>query len=639
MSDSMKLALHLSATDMLSSVVARARQNVIGLGQAGRQVQRDFDVMKRSLAQGVKGLAVGAYTLHKALPALRMSGDLQEATLAVKANLAGSAASAQELTSMLKEVRGTAITVSSNAPFSAEDVVRIENSLLKAGMKLEDVAGASGAAFAATALASLSGEAPELVGDSLARLGSQFKLKGDDYKEAADWLVRVDDAAATSLPELIQGLRMSGSQAAALKIPLADAVTSMGALAPLGERAGSSYANFLGAITKNGGQLRRMKINLFEEGQFIGMARATDVLRQRFGAIENTEKRLAQLMKIFGEEGGRAANTFIDASDGFREIEESAKGSLSMVQKMDIWAEGMNASVSKLGGTAKSTFASLYDPLLAPITAFVDKTNEAVGKVGELAEAHKGVSKTVSYGTAAVALGGLGYGAWHLLKGGRAGLKGLKGAGGLKGLLGEGASTAVGIAKGKAIEAVAGVTPVYVVNMPDGFGGGGGGFNIAETLRTMGRGGGGGLLGYGGQLALPAPVKGGFGILPKAWLTRLAGMGSVGATLASPVAAVGAAKTAGAVAFAGVAGYAIGSVLEKWSGTLADHLSEGKYNGSGAWGAWLYDALHKDESMQNNVKMNVYIDKDDRVTTKTDNRRHVVETSVKRGEFNTWRYR
>lgn len=46
-----------------------------------------------------------------------------------------------------------------------------------------------------------------------------------------------------------------------------------------------------------------------------------------------------------------------------------------------------------------------------------------------------------------------------------------KGAGFLKQMLGKGGSLAGGVAAGKALEETVGVTPVYVVNMPNGFGG------------------------------------------------------------------------------------------------------------------------------------------------------------------------
>lgn len=462
----MNLALQITAVDLLSGVVSRVKSSVLGLGTAGKTVEKDFGIMEKSITRGLKAIAIGVFAINKIKPGIAASADLQEAMLGVKMNLAGSAKSAKDLSDMLSRVKSTAIIVSADAPFSAEDVVRIENSLLKAGLTLEDVAGKSGAAFAAVALASLSGEAPEMIGDALAAIGTQFSLKGLEYSEFADWLVRVDDAGSAKVPLLVTGLRMAGSQANALGISANDSVTALGALAVLGERAGSSYSNFLGAITKKGKLLKAHDLNFFEGGKFIGMERVTDLLKKRFGEIADIEKRLAILAQIFGEEGGRAANEFINSAKGFREIEEAAKGSLSMAEKMTIWGEGLNAAMAKLGGTAKSTIANIFEPLLKPLKELIDLLNRATSKFGELASKSKALSGGISYGAGALALGATGYGAYSLLKGGLAGGRVLKGVGGIKGLLGGMGGAAAGIAKGKAVEAATGVTPVFVTNFP-----------------------------------------------------------------------------------------------------------------------------------------------------------------------------
>ncbi|MCD4675340.1 MAG: phage tail tape measure protein [Desulfobacula sp.] len=607
MSDAMTLALQLSAVDMMSGIVKRVRGNIKGLGETGKQVQKDFETMERSMSRGLKGVAVGWYALKKTIPGVKVAGTLQEAMLGVKMNLAGSAKNAGDLKAKLAEVQNTAITVSADAPFAAEDVVRIQNSLLKAGMDLKDVSGKSGAAFAATALASLSKEAPEMVGDSLARIGTQFKLEGAQYSEISDWLVRVDDAAATSLPELIQGLRMAGSNAAALNISAQDALTTLGALSPLGDRAGSSFNNFLVAVGTKGKLLKRMKINLFEDGKFVGMDKATAMLKERFGKIENDEKRLTLLMKIFGEEGGRAANTLINSSKGFKEIEKSAKQSLSMTEKMTIWGEGFNASLAKLGGTSKSTLATLFDPLLKPLTEVINLTNKATSAIGELAAENKGLSKTVSYGLGGLGLAGLGYGGYQLFKGGRAGLRGLKGAGGIKGLLGGGASTAAGIAKGKAIEAATGVQPVFVTNWPDTLGMGPG--NLADGLKSAAVG-------------------------KKSFLKSLGSMSGIKKMLTGSIKSTSLLTTTGGVALAGAAGYGIGTALERLSGVIADKMTGGKYGGSGWIGDLLYDWMHGgNKETVNKINLAMSVDQADRIFTKSDDMNTIVDASVKRGRF------
>lgn len=591
MSDVMNLVLQFTAIDITNGIVDRIKSSVLSLGSSAGKVKKDFEQMQSSITKGLKAIAVSSYAMHKALPGAKAAGDLQEAMLGVKMNIASSAKDAKELTDMLSQVKGTAISVSSNAPFSAEDVVRIQNSLLKAGLDLKDVVGESGAAFAATALASLSGEAPEIVGDSLANIGTVFNFKGQDYKDFSDWLTRVDDAAATSLPKLIYGLQMSGSSAATLGISAKDSVTALGALSPLGERAGSSFNNFLLAISSKGKELRGMGLKMFDGGKFVGLEKAIDMLKKRFGDIKDEEVRIKKLTEIFGEEGGRAANIFINASKGFKDIENSAKGALSMAQKMEIWSTGMNASLKMLAGTAKSTLASLFDPLLIPLTKVVQLLNTATGKLGEFAEKHKAFAASISGGIGAVAVGAGAYGLFNILKGGAAGARVLKGIGGVKGLLKGFGGTAAGIAQGKAVEAATGVTPVFVTNWPANFGG-----SAAETAA--------GLASKSGmlkKLASYAPM------------------------------AIG-----GKLALVGAGGYAVGTGINWLINKAVSAMTGGKND---SLGSWFYDLIHKKENkknpeVKNNIIMNISIDDKGRVIAETSdmNTKANINT-IKRGRF------
>jgi TP901 family phage tail tape measure protein len=588
MSDIMNLAIQITLIDMLSGIASRVKNSILSIGDAGNKVKKDFEQMENSITKGLKAIAVSSYAMQKALPGVKAAGDLQEAMLGVKMNIASSAKDAKELTYMLSQVKSTAIKVSADAPFSAEDVIRIQNSLLKAGVDLKDIVGESGAAFATTALASLSGVAPEIVGDSIANIGTMFKFKGEDYKAFADWLTRVDDAAATNLPALIYGLRMSGSSAAALGISAKDAVTALGALSPLGERAGSSFNNFLISIASKRKELKSLGIEAFEGGKFVGMAKFIDMIKDRFGKIKDEGVRLNALIKIFGEEGGRAANTFINAEKGFKDIESSAESALSMAEKMSIWGEGLNAALKKLRGTAKSTLASIFEPLLSPLKQIVDLLNQATGKLGEFAEKNKEFATAVSGGIGAAAVGAGAYGLYSILKGGAAGARVLKGLGGVKGLLKGFGSTATGIAQGKAIEAATGVTPVFVTNWPANFGS-----SAAEAA---------------------AGLAGKAGILKK--LASFAPL------------ALG-----GKVALAGAIGYAIGTGIN-WLINKGIKAATGGKNDS--LGSWLYDFLHKKENpeVKNNITMNVSIDAKGRVIAETSdmNTKANINT-MKRGQF------
>jgi TP901 family phage tail tape measure protein len=584
MSNVMNLAIQITAIDMLSSVVERVKGRVLSLGSSAGKVKQDFEEMTTGITRGLKAIAVGAYALQKTLPGIQTAANMQEAMLKVKSNLVSSAKDAADLDRSMKSVKSSAIAISANAPFSAEQVVNIEAALLKAGVAMGNVVGQKGAAWAATALATVSGEAPEMIGDSLARIGDMFKFKGDQYGQFADWIARVDDASSSSVPELVYGLRLAGSSAAALKISANDTVTALGALAPLGDRAGSSLSNFYIAVAAKRKELIAGNIRLFENGQFVGMGRAIDILKEKFGAIKDDQRRLGQLIKIFGEEGGRAANQFINSEKGFRGLNAEAQKAADLGKKLSIWGEGFNAAMKKLGGTAKTTLASLFDPLLAPLRSVLDLLNTVTSKVGEFAEKHKALSGMASGGALAVAGGAGLYGLYSLAKGGMAGARVLKGIGGIKGLLKGFGGTAAGIAEGKAIEAATGVTPVFVTNWPGNMSGGG----AVQTAAD--------LAGKGG------------------WLAKIA--------KSAPM------LLGGKLALAGGAGYAAGTGINMMLGGISNWATDGKYGGSGWLGDMVFDWLHG-EGVKNTI--NITVDKDGRVIANSDNMSTTV--NAKRGKF------
>lgn len=160
--------------------------------------------------------------------------------------------------------------------------------------------------------------------------------------------------------------------------------------------------------------------------------------------------------------------------------------------------------------------------------------------------------------------------------------------------------TALGIAEGKAVEAATGVTPVFVTNWPPGFGTGASAASLAG----------------GGK---PGMIKTLLDKIPRGSTHLLgAGKGLSWLTKGLTVAAAGAGTTAAALGAAGLAGYGIGTAINKAMGDPAGML-----------GVKLYDLFHKDE--KNEVNLNVQIDKDGRVMSESeDMNTHI---NVRRGAF------
>jgi TP901 family phage tail tape measure protein len=187
---------------------------------------------------------------------------------------------------------------------------------------------------------------------------------------------------------------------------------------------------------------------------------------------------------------------------------------------------GLNNAVDQVG-RLKSVLRSAADSFIRPIN---EGLNRAIkGTLDSREEGGLGLSGgQIIGGTAAALLGGYA----------------LKRFGGplLGRLLGSAGSVAGGVAAGKALEAAAGITPVFVTNWPTSLGGTG------DALA--------GALGGAGARGAAARVFGGWraaaGILATTPLKNIATLG-----------AGGIAGSLGGVAAAGAAGYGVGTLINK----------------------------------------------------------------------------
>lgn len=601
MSNVMTVALQFTAVDMLSGIASRVRNSIMSLGSASKEVKRDFDDMSRHVTTGLKAIAASYYTLNKIKPGIAAAGDLQESMIDVRMNLMESGKDAAALNKELADVRRTAVDVSKVAPFGAKEVIDIENVFLKAGLKIQDVVGKRGAAYAATALATLSKELPETIAESMVMMATPFNVKGSQFGELADFIQRVDAASATTIPELMEGMKYLSGTAAAMKLSWQDTLKLQGLVAQSGLRGsmgGTSLNAFLTRLTGGTRAVKHMlpKINAMlagrgakpleffdKQGKMKTIPAIIDNMRQALKRLTEQEK-LVVMQRVFGDEGARAALALIKEGDAsWESFGKNVEAAANITDKMNERLKGVNANIKALRGTAQTTLASLFDPLLTPLAKVISMLNNIVGKIGQIADSSPALSGVFSGGLTAGALGIGAYGIYKLLKGGVAGSRVLKGMGGLKGMLAGMGGTAAGIAQGKAVEAATGVTPVFVTNWP-----------------------------AGGLGVTPAVGVPGGGKIPIGTMAKWAGLG--GLALA--------------------AGYGAGTGINMVAGGVSGLITGGKHKGSGWLGDMFYDFLHKAESPEVNNQINITIDKDGRATTTTNNSRNTdTKVNLNRGSF------
>ena len=478
MNDSFKLAMQLTMVDMLSGAAQVARRNILAMGSAGKEVQRDFDLMTAHISRGLKSIAVANYGINKIKPGVAASAELQENLIDVRMSLMRNGKEAATLGKELAQVRSTAVDLQKITPFSASDVVQVQKELLNSGLEFGEVVG-KGATRAAMMLATITKEAPSAAAAAMLNIGIPYHLKASEYGDVADVIQKHVMSGRMKLPDLNAGLPYVAPVAKNFKVPWDDLLTGMAVLGEqgqLGSMAGTHLKDFYGRLTGASRISRRVMqavnrdltgkgkapLEFWDKsGEMLPTQQLIKNLRGSLGSY-NTKQRMFILEKIFGEQGGLAAMALMSTGTGSWEF---VKGKVlevaSAEEKMTERLKGFNASLTALKGTGTTTLATLFDPALGPLTKLSDTFNTLVDNIGKFASNHPAVTAAGNAVVGTAVAGAAGYGVYNLVKGGVAGAKVLKG------LRGVGLS-AVGIAEGKAVQAATGVQAVFVTNWPGG---------------------------------------------------------------------------------------------------------------------------------------------------------------------------
>ncbi len=554
MSTTLALLLQITAANGAAGVLTSLKRSLVDAGRLGKENAAHFDAMTRSLQRAGNAFAASLYLNGKLRPGVQAAADLEEAMNRVKGNIAQTGDKTDDLAGKLRKVRETAREVSKVMPYSAKEVVDIQGALLKSGVDLNAVAGARGAAYSAAGLASVSGVAPGEVGDLLARVGKQYDFKPEDYKSAADLLMKGEAASPGSLQELMYSLKQSGATAKLLGISFKDSVTMSAAMSPLGLEAGTAINRYVldsAGLTKHQREamlklgLAKMHDGKFENllyrnGKYIGLDAENAMVREKLGGVGNDQVKLKLAHDIWGQEGMRAALMVGTGNDIFADMQKQMNLSLGLEERMRISMDGFNMATKAAAGTVQTLLATAFTPVLAKASALANKVNDIADAGAQWLDKNPLGNNLVAAGVGGLAAGVAGYGAWHLAKGGLSGMKMLKGL----------AGTGAGIATGKAVEAATGVKPVFVTNWPEGLGGG--------MAGVTGVGAGVGAAGMGAAAGGLAGTKVATGMRALWLMARalpLAAWGTMGAA--------GLATAGTAVGVAGAAGYGAGSLINK----------------------------------------------------------------------------
>lgn len=546
MSESLNVALRISAVGAFDGVLNRLQGRIRGLGDGARQVQSDYDKMFRHLAKGFAGIAVAKYSFDRFLkPGIKDAADLQSSFNQIEQVLHGSHVNAAKLNRQMTLVKQNSIEVASHMMYSASAVAAVTSQLLQSGVPLSAIVEGRGkngkiirhgAAYESEILAEVSGMDPAQIAMRVGKIGHAFALDPAKYGQLVDRISRVKMSSSGTLDELMYNLEKAGPAFRQLRISPRQAAITMGALSPLGEQSASEVRamlrGFQGDTPQQRKVLRALDLHFFNRktGQFVGMPAAIKEMRRAFLPL-SPELQQQYMYQLFRRGGTLAAEMLIapdtKGAKTYSQISKESDAATSLAQRNAIKNLTYDMKRKELSSTMQTTAGILYQPVLSPLTKITSKLNDLTGKLGISAIGNHDIGKAFTYGTAGVVgLAGL-YGVSHLL--GAA----LPGGRVLRGIFGKFGRTAGGIAEGKAIQAVAGVPSVFVVNMPGGgisgvFGKGkGSALDAALAGQAIGT-----TRGLRGLLGSTVKLRGEFGILKGGIGAVTARLGLLGASIA-----------------------------------------------------------------------------------------------------------
>jgi TP901 family phage tail tape measure protein len=548
-----KLALEFSLIDAASHGLHAIRDRILSIADANEQVKRSYDKMVTAGKYAAMTAVSTKEFAEKLEVAVDLAAEMQQTVAYVRADMGGLARNTKLSEEALDGFTRKAFQTEAWTPFGEEELIRVQGQLKKLGVSLEDINKKGGAGEATASLARVLDMPLQTAGENLPLIAKNFKVAGDGYMGLADDIQR----AASLIPEsaregFLQGLIKAAPVATEVKRPKEEIIALTAELARMGivgPQAGIGIRKFL---------LGASKIKDFKDahGQLKSTGEIIDTLNRKLAGKGEADKMMI-LAKAFDP---RSINVILGLMDsreaGEKGIAEGMKDQLSIQEKAVQKNRNFIDQYKEMKNQAKSVADALFQPALAPLQYLVNGTKGLLQMADELVEKHKSIGEVVSKGSlglvagGAVASAGLGLGAFYY------GRKVLKGVGGWKGLLGKG-SLAAGVAEGKALEKVAGVTPVFVTNWPAGVG------NIAGPYSPW-------------MPPKPGPLASG-GIVEGIKKTPGFFKGLI-SKFTGPIAAAGFGTTALAVAGAGAAGYGTGRLAGEnvsWSGkSLDEHVQD-----------------------------------------------------------------
>lgn len=337
----------------------------------------------------------------------------QEAFTDIYNSFYRSSLSAAEMNGQMEKSEEISIRLGNKLKGNTADFANMLSVMKQSGMEATTIL--DGAGEAAAYLAVANREDYSDVGKNYAKFGQLFGVKGkEDNLKIADLISRAKGKGISS-EDLITSSKyfggrtaktmgLTGAKGAEDVLRFMTFIQQNTALDPSAVGTGSSA--FFRAFTKDEQKKHPVipemekktgvKLDLFDEkGQFKGLENAVAKFAQLKGKLSDKEG-LQFGQELAGDEGAAVLGAMIDAGTGYKEANQDLDEMASMMTKAAKESGNLSNKLEALTGSVENLGAESFKPMLAPLGAAADKTNDFVGYLTGFAKAQPVFSATTA---------------------------------------------------------------------------------------------------------------------------------------------------------------------------------------------------------------------------------------------------
>jgi TP901 family phage tail tape measure protein len=352
--------------------------------------------------------------------------------------------------------------------FSTREAYEGMTTLVKGGASLRDVY--TGLGQSALYLAQAGKVPVEQSAEAMVKISNAYQLTGEQMKDVADMINRVDGASTASIDSLQQGFKYAAGTAAQLRQTVNETAQALAVLNNRGldgSTAGTNYADFLqrlipmtkqqtkymqelGWITENGSSI------FFDNatGQIKSMVEVIGVMRTTFAGLKDVDRsilldnsgnlrsleeveaaigktaqgmkvfeQVKYLHKIFGEQGGRAAIALMAGGKGsWEEVGNNIAKAMPLEQRIGEQMLNLMGRFENMMGSLSNLSADAGNPIGTFVSDRLDGITNIINKTRAWAELNPQVVKGIMWIVTSLGMLKLGSMVFYLIKAGLLGL-------------------------------------------------------------------------------------------------------------------------------------------------------------------------------------------------------------------------